>query len=150
MWGKKQSAGDRVSSASGSDATTLISEGTEIRGDMIFRGSMHVEGRVIGNIQAHEGTLRLADGGLIEGDIRVSDIVINGTVKGDVFAAGKLELASKADISGNVYYNTIEMVVGAQVNGVLERVDAPDTLEPPRELGCVKEPEIIPAPVMTE
>ena len=148
MWGKKSSPVELMSS--GSDATTLISEGTEIRGDMVFRGSMHVEGRVVGDIQAHDGTLRLADGGYIEGDIRVADIVINGTVKGDVFAAGKLELASKANISGNVYYNMIEMVVGAQVNGVLERVNSPDTLETTRELGCVKEPEVIPAPVMAE
>ncbi len=138
MWGKKKSPDG--------DTITLVSEVTEIRGDVIFRGSMHVEGRVLGNIQAHDGSLRLAEGSMVEGDIHVADVAINGTVKGDVFVAGKLELSSKADITGNVYYNMIEMALGAQVNGVLEHVNTrPDTVEAARELQCIKEPEEMPA-----
>ncbi|CAM3576850.1 bactofilin family protein [Parendozoicomonas haliclonae] len=117
MWGKK----DQVKMASAnSDTTTLIADGTEIHGDIRFRGVMHVEGKIEGDIWATEGTFRLVDGGVVEGDIKAPHVIINGTVKGDVYATEKLELASQAVITGNVYYNLIEMVMGAQVNGSLE------------------------------
>ena len=120
MFGKKSSTAMAVSS--GSETTTLIAEGTEILGDVNFRGNMHVEGRIVGDIKSFDGTFRLVEGGVVEGDIQAPNVIINGAVKGDVRTSGKIELASKAEISGNVYYNLIEMVIGAQVNGSLEHV----------------------------
>ena len=135
MWGKK----DQASDAPRSGTTTLISEGTDIRGDIRFRGVMHIEGRIVGDVWASDGTLRLVDGGTVEGDINAPHVIINGTVKGDVYATRKLELASKAVITGNVYYNLIEMVMGAQVNGSLEHT--PGAVE-----GTIEEPRAIAAP----
>ncbi|WP_281647647.1 polymer-forming cytoskeletal protein [Parendozoicomonas sp. Alg238-R29] len=141
MWGKK-GQNDVVAPTSGS--TTLISDHTEITGDIRFRGVMHVEGKIVGDVRAVEGTLRLVEGGVIEGDINAPHIIINGSVKGDVYATEKLELASKAVISGNVYYQLIEMVVGAQVNGSLEHM-APSQVEPKAIEAPVYEGEIEPA-----
>jgi cytoskeletal protein CcmA (bactofilin family) len=44
-------------------------------------------------------------------------VVIDGTVEGDVYATGKLELAAKAKVLGNVHYNLVEMQLGSVVNG---------------------------------
>ena len=131
MWGKKDQS---VSEAPAGTGTTLISEGTEIRGDIRFRGVMHVEGRILGDVWANEGTFRLVEGGVVEGDIKAPHVIINGSVKGDVRATEKLELASKAVISGNVYYSLIEMVMGAQVNGSLEHTGA--VLEEPKAIAA--------------
>ena len=43
--------------------------------------------------------------------------MINGTIKGNVYASEKLELSNKACITGNVHYNVLEMASGASVNG---------------------------------
>ena len=48
-------------------------------------------------------------------------MVLNGMIDGDVFAGGKVELFEKARICGDVYYNLLEMAVGAEVNGKLVR-----------------------------
>jgi cytoskeletal protein CcmA (bactofilin family) len=61
----------------------------------------------------------LSDLGSIQGEIRVPNLVINGTIVGNVFASERVELAPKAKIQGNVYYRMLEMVIGAQVNGQL-------------------------------
>ena len=53
------------------------------------------------------------------GDINAPHVIINGTVNGDVYASAHLELAEKASINGSVYYNLIEMAMGASVNGNL-------------------------------
>jgi len=103
-------------------AHTLISAVTELRGDLNFDGELIVEGRVTGNISAtadSDAVLRVAEQGMVEGEINVPNVVINGTVKGDIHAGKHIELAARASITGDVYYHLIEMVMGARVNGGL-------------------------------
>jgi cytoskeletal protein CcmA (bactofilin family) len=100
----------------------LIGAGTEIKGDMTFDGGLRVDGRVHGNVISVEGkpgTLVLSEAARIEGEIRVSHVVINGTVVGPVHAADYVELQSKANVTGDVYYRTLEMHLGAVVQGRL-------------------------------
>ena len=100
----------------------LIGAGTEIKGDMTFDGGLRVDGRVHGNVVSVEGkpgTLVLSEAARIEGEIRVSHVVINGTVVGPVHAADYVELQSKANVTGDVYYRTLEMHLGAVVQGRL-------------------------------
>jgi cytoskeletal protein CcmA (bactofilin family) len=115
---------------------TLIGAEAEIQGDLHFTGGLHVDGRIKGNVVADgDAVLMLSEHGSIEGEVRVPHIVLNGTVTGDVHAAERIELASKARVRGNVFYQLIEMVVGAEVNGKLvhsaqaQSGDIPDTIE---------------------
>lgn len=105
---------------------SLIGQNTEIKGDIIFSGGFHVDGKVIGNLQAEESSslLTLSDHGVIEGEVRVPNVILNGKVLGDVYATERVELAANARVTGNVYYNLIEMAIGAEVNGnLVHRVD---------------------------
>lgn len=101
---------------------TLIGNTIEVRGDLIFRGGLHVDGKIIGNVIAEDGTdsmLVLSDHGSIEGEVRAPFVVLNGEVIGDVYAAERVELSSRARVNGNVFYNLLEMAMGAEVNGSL-------------------------------
>jgi cytoskeletal protein CcmA (bactofilin family) len=102
---------------------TLIGKGTTIDGDLRFSGGLHVEGVIKGNLAADgdDATLILSEHGHIQGEVRVPSMVLNGMIDGDVFACGKVELFEKARICGDVYYNLLEMAVGAEVNGKLVR-----------------------------
>jgi cytoskeletal protein CcmA (bactofilin family) len=100
----------------------LIGAGTVIEGDLTFDGGLRVDGRVHGSVMSVEGkpgTLVLSEAARIEGEIRVSHVVINGTVVGPVHAADYVELQSKANVTGDVYYKTLEMQLGAVVQGRL-------------------------------
>lgn len=111
----------KVKAASG-HFDTLISGKTAIEGDVHFSGGLHIDGRVKGTVRSEEGSeavLRISEVGEVEGDVYAPHIVINGTVHGNVYASEHLELASKAAIHGNVYYNLIQMAMGASVNGNL-------------------------------
>lgn len=101
---------------------TLISNKTSLTGDIAFAGGLHLDGRIKGNVRAEENSdavIRISEVGEVEGDVFSPHVIINGTVHGDVYASKHLELASKASIKGNVYYNLIEMAMGAEVNGNL-------------------------------
>lgn len=100
----------------------LIGAGTVIEGDLTFDGGLRVDGRVNGSVKSVEGkpgTLVLSEAARIEGEIRVSHVVINGTVVGPVHAADYVELQSKANVTGDVHYKTLEMQLGAVVQGRL-------------------------------
>lgn len=101
---------------------TLIGQNSELHGDVMFSGGLHVDGVIKGNIFAESGSgsiLSVSERGLIEGEVKVPNIMLNGSVKGDVHAAEHIELAEKARVTGNVYYKLIEMMRGAEVNGNL-------------------------------
>jgi cytoskeletal protein CcmA (bactofilin family) len=86
---------------------------------------LHIQGEVDGNISVtgDGGQLVIGESGVVRGEIRVPHITINGRVEGDVNATEHLELASKAQVEGNVFYVVIEMLMGARVNGKLVRLD---------------------------
>ena len=100
----------------------LIGAGATIEGNIIFSGGLRVDGQVRGDVIAADGkpgTLVLSEQAQIEGSIRVSHVVINGTVIGPVHAAEYVELQTKANVTGDVYYKTLEIQLGAVVQGRL-------------------------------
>lgn len=116
---------------------SLIGRQTELCGDLRFTGGLHVDGTIKGNVSAEtdpSSVLTLSEHGTIQGDVKVANLLLNGVVIGDVYAEGQIELASKARITGNVYYTMIEMAMGAQVNGNLVRAEAALSAEAPLKL----------------
>lgn len=100
----------------------LIGAGTTIEGSITFTGGLRVDGRVRGDVISADGkpgTLVLSEQAQIEGEIRVSHVVINGTVVGPVHATEYVELQAKANVTGEVYYKTLEIQLGAVVQGRL-------------------------------
>jgi len=69
--------------------------------------------------EGDDSVLTLSERGTIEGEVKVPNVVVNGTVIGDVHALSHVELAAQARVHGNVYYTLIEMAMGAEVNGNL-------------------------------
>jgi len=100
---------------------SLIGQHTEIQGDIVFSGGLHIDGKANGNIVAVEpgSQLTVSDQGSVEGEVKVPNVILNGHVIGDVYASERIELASEARVNGTVYYNLIEMAIGAEVNGKL-------------------------------
>lgn len=101
---------------------SLIGAGTVVDGDVTFTGGLRIDGHVRGNVVAansEPGTLVVSEQAKVDGEIRVSHVVVNGTVNGPVTADDYLELQPKARIVGDVSYRSIEMHVGAVIEGRL-------------------------------
>jgi cytoskeletal protein CcmA (bactofilin family) len=82
-------------------------------------------------------TLSVSDSGVVEGSVAVPNVILNGTVKGDILAHERVELGATARVTGNVYYALIEMEMGAEITGKL--------IHEPRRGGVGRqEPEIKP------
>lgn len=101
---------------------SLIGAGTALAGDVTFTGGLRVDGEIKGNVRGaadQPTTLVISEHARIEGEISVSHLVINGTVIGPVHAGEFLELQARARVTGDVEYSTIEMHLGAVVQGRL-------------------------------
>ncbi|MBT8083948.1 MAG: polymer-forming cytoskeletal protein [Woeseia sp.] len=101
---------------------TLVGNNSRVNGDLNFTGGCHVDGTVKGNVSADpdtESELIVTEDGTVEGNVHVPYVVLNGIVRGDVSAGQRVELGPTARVIGNVYYNLIEMAIGAEINGKL-------------------------------
>ena len=101
---------------------SLIGVGTKIEGNISFTGGLRVDGEIAGNVTAvpdQPSTLVVSEAARIEGEIRVSHLVVNGAISGPVYTTEFLELQSRSRVIGDVHYNTLEMHLGALVEGRL-------------------------------
>lgn len=121
--------------------TTIIAQDAEFTGDLCFTGALQVDGRIVGNVQADQGLVRISEHGSIEGIVRAPSVLINGQVTGDVHASEHLEVDAKARISGDLYYRFMEMVMGAKISGNLNYLEAALPLTPALEMDELAAPE---------
>jgi len=101
---------------------TLVGSNSKVSGDLAFHGGCHVDGTVKGNVSADpesHSALSVSEDGTVEGGVTVPYVVLHGIVRGDVCASQRVELGPTARVIGNVYYNLIEMAIGAEINGKL-------------------------------
>ena len=112
---------DKKSTIAPGQVDTLIGPQVVIRGDFHFAGGLYIEGRVIGKVIASNGEaaqVTIAETGMIEGEVRAPNVIINGQLVGDAY--GELvEMHPKARVHGNVNYKVIEMIAGSTLTGRL-------------------------------
>ena len=105
---------------------SLIGAGTTVQGDVVFTGGLRIDGVVNGRVSTVDGqpgTLVISEQARVDGEVRVSHVVVNGAINGPVTANDYLELQAKARVHGDVLYRSLEMHVGAIVEGKLAHAE---------------------------
>jgi cytoskeletal protein CcmA (bactofilin family) len=106
----------------------LIGPSARVHGDVDFSGGLHIDGHVFGGVSAYgtgESSVSVSESGIIEGGVVATHVVVNGMVRGDVHATGKVALGPRARVVGNLQYGMIEMAAGAEISGTLTQVKPP-------------------------
>lgn len=106
--------------------TTVIGSGTVINGGLTFAGGMHLDGKVFGDViadgESKNSTLTVSDQAKVVGNVRVANIIVNGSIEGDIHSSSLVELAENAHVSGAIHYRQLEMAMGATVDGGMVRI----------------------------
>ena len=102
-------------------SSTLIEVGTLIKGEIIFENELFIMGEVEGDLNSDSDLAKLivSKTGKVQGEIRVPNVVINGTIVGNVRASENLEISGTAKIFGDLHYSTIEIKGGSLITGRL-------------------------------
>lgn len=104
---------------------TLISAGSEFRGDLRCGGDLAMSGTVVGDGDV-QGSLTLADSARWEGTVHAANAVLAGRIQGNVVVREKLEIRKTARIDGSVSAKIIAIAEGAVIEGDIQVLgDAP-------------------------
>ena len=117
---------DTTAAVTSSDKnTTSIGENCTIDGDITFDKTIEIHGKITGTVRIAENCttamLIVKKNGIVEGDVYGDEVVIEGEVVGNVTGKKKITIKSSSFVSGNVYYDILDMNGGATVNGNLIR-----------------------------
>lgn len=99
-----------------SGPTTLIAEGCTFTGELAGSSDILLSGTIIGDSEL-DGVVTITREGCWRGSLKARDIVVSGTVEGDVVASGHIEIAETARISGTVTGDMIAVAAGAVIEG---------------------------------
>ena len=101
--------------------SSVVSEGVEIKGNLICRDSLYIAGSVTGDIESTDRSrIEVGKSGKVVGQIKGETVIIKGVVEGDVFAFSQLELGGSAKVKGRLSYSLLKLEPGAVFEGELE------------------------------
>jgi cytoskeletal protein CcmA (bactofilin family) len=114
--------------------TTYIAASTTIVGSISGKGAYVFCGTVEGDCDI-DGPLTLAEGGRWKGILKATDIVVAGTVEGDVAATQRVEILGSARVTGSLSGHSIAVAEGAIIEGEIKVASgsAPTTFQEKRQ-----------------
>lgn len=94
---------------------TFIGKNTHLRGDVNSKGTLRIDGRVTGNVEAD--WLIIGEKALVKGDVQVSGLVVGGSLEGNVKAKEVVEIKNKGQVSGDIATNKLLVIEGGGIDG---------------------------------
>jgi cytoskeletal protein CcmA (bactofilin family) len=98
------------------DLNGFLDRGSHLRGDLQFETHFRVHGSLTGEVNT-EGELIVGEGGVVEGQLRVGQIIISGLVKGSINAAAKVQITSTGKVYADVETPSLIVEDGALFEG---------------------------------
>jgi cytoskeletal protein CcmA (bactofilin family) len=120
------------------NVATIIGPGTKIKGDVISKGTVRIEGEVEGKIEC-EDTVVIHESGHVKADISGGQVIISGTVEGNTTATERLEITNQAKVVGNITAPRISSAEGVIFEGQCT-MKAPGQAQHPRREAVRPEP----------
>ncbi len=117
---------------------TLIGPKARFVGDLVFEGTLRIDGTLEGTIKAgNDAQLILSESARVKGEIEVPNVKIHGTIEGNVRAAKSLVIGATGRVTGDLEYVQLSIQEGASVNGRCVRIQ-PEQAKAPKAEGRVR------------
>ncbi|MBL0674923.1 bactofilin family protein [Aeromonas dhakensis] len=113
MFGRKRNESEMVGAGS---TTTVIAKGARFKGELQVEGNLDVYGQFVGTLQLNGGTVRIMEGGRIEGDVSAAHVIINGTLDGTC-ASSEVEILENGKMKGLFKGGSLSIRKGGQFVG---------------------------------
>tara|TARA_B100000927_G_C16448122_1_gene462686 strand:- start:1310 stop:1639 length:330 start_codon:yes stop_codon:yes gene_type:complete len=94
----------------------MIGPDANVNGPIKLEQGIIIYGKVDGDIST-KGSIRIAKDGIVNGNIKCSDIVIGGTIIGDIQSKGSVALKKTSELKGDISYRKLHIEDGAKFEG---------------------------------
>ena len=103
------------------ETLSYLSPDLEIEGTITCKGPIRIDAQVQGKIEAMQ-QVNIGTPAVIHGPIQASNLIVDGTITGDLHISENIAVLSKAHIEGNIYTSTgkLSVVKGCYLKGKLE------------------------------
>jgi cytoskeletal protein CcmA (bactofilin family) len=102
------------------EGLSVIGKTLFVKGELEAAEDMLIEGRVEGSIKHTARELTIGVSGVVNADIDAKNLIIEGTVEGNIVGAESVVICASADVRGNVYTGRISIADGAQFSGTVD------------------------------
>ena len=127
-----------------SEINTLLGRGTSFEGKLTFEGTVRIDGKLKGEIFSDD-TLIIGEGAYVEAEIDIGEVIIQGTVIGNVKAKRSIEIHAPGRVKGDLTTPSLQIDKGVIFEGrsFMENIAA----QPKGAAPAAKPPEKGPQPV---
>ena len=95
---------------------SLLGKGAELTGEISFTNGLRVEGTIKGKVRS-EATLEIGPGGIVDADVTIRKIVINGEFRGVIHASDRVEIHKDGKVFGDIFSPCLIIEAGAIFDG---------------------------------
>jgi cytoskeletal protein CcmA (bactofilin family) len=102
------------------EPTAVIGKSVQIRGEVKGNEDLVVEGLVEGTIALSENKLTVGANAKVTANVVARDVVVQGSLQGDIHAAGRVELRNGCHMSGDIRAARLSVEDNAVFSGKVE------------------------------
>jgi cytoskeletal protein CcmA (bactofilin family) len=99
-----------------SDLNGFLDSGSHLQGELRFDASFRVDGKLTGKVES-EGDLIVGESGEIEGELKVGQVFVSGTVRGTIQALRKVQIAPSGKVFAEIDTPALVIEDGAIFEG---------------------------------
>jgi cytoskeletal protein CcmA (bactofilin family) len=98
------------------EINTLLGRGSEFEGKLTFEGTVRIDGRLQGEVFS-EDVLVIGEGAHVEAEIDIGEIIIQGTVVGNIRAKRGIEIHAPGRVKGDLTTPSLQIDKGVVFEG---------------------------------
>src|SRR3954466_2726036 len=98
------------------EITTLLGRGATFEGKLTFDGTVRIDGRFKGEVFSDD-TLVIGEGALVEAEIDIGEVIIQGTVVGNIKAKRSIEIHAPGRVKGDLHTPSLQVDKGVIFEG---------------------------------
>jgi cytoskeletal protein CcmA (bactofilin family) len=98
------------------EITTLLGRGATFEGKLTFEGTVRIDGRFKGEVFSDD-VLVIGEGAHVEAEVDIGEIIIQGTVVGNIKAKRSIEIHAPGRVKGDLHTPSLQVDKGVIFEG---------------------------------
>ncbi len=105
---------------------SVIGRTLVIKGELEAGENLLVQGRIEGTITHNAESLVIGECGTVQANIKARNVIIEGTVDGDIHCSESVSIRETANVKGNIFTPRISITEGAHFKGGIDMDERPE------------------------
>src|SRR5947209_12184171 len=125
--------------------TAALGKNVTIKGQIFAREDLIIDGEVEGTVECQEHRLTIGPNARVQAGLKAREIVIHGSIQGNVDATDKIDIKKEAKLVGDIKTSRIVIEDGAYFKGSID-ISKSTPIKPPQPPPAQSAPAAAPTP----